>query len=138
MAEDSRADSVPRRADNQDDGTYSCANAERLTRDLKGKMGFKGFVQSDWGAGHGTTVAQGLDMDMPMRATPDYTHQALAQVAPAAIDHAVGRTLTAMYPPTPTPHTHHTPPHTHTHTHTTTTTHTQCCAVRPPFRCAFG
>lgn len=60
-------------------------------------MKFHGFVQSDWGAGHGTTVAAGLDMDMPMSATPDYTHEALSKVPEAAIDHAVGRTLAAMY-----------------------------------------
>ena len=56
---------------NKEDGVYSCSNKERLARDLKGRMGFQGFVQTDWGAGHATTVAAGLDMDMPMTATND-------------------------------------------------------------------
>ena len=68
---------------NKEDGVYSCSNAERLQRDLKKGMAFQGFVQSDWGAGHGTTVEAGLDMDMPMRATPDFAPDELEKV-PAA------------------------------------------------------
>lgn len=78
--------------DNQEDGEYSCTNNRRLKTDLKGVMGFQGLVQSDWGAGHGTTVQQGLDMDMPMSATPDYSPTELRKVDPADIDEAVTRT----------------------------------------------
>jgi beta-glucosidase len=50
---------------NREDGPNSCSNGARLNTDLKGAMGYKGFIQSDWGATHGTTVDQGLDQDMP-------------------------------------------------------------------------
>lgn len=78
--------------DNQEDGEWSCTNSRRLKADLKGAMGFQGLVQSDWGAGHGTTVKEGLDMDMPMSATPDFSPTELNKVAPADIDDAVTRT----------------------------------------------
>ena len=79
-------------SDNQEDGEWSCTNSRRLKSDLKGAMGFQGLVQSDWGAGHGTTVKEGLDMDMPMSATSDYSPTELSKVAPADIDDAVTRT----------------------------------------------
>lgn len=60
-------------------------------------MGFQGLVQSDWGAGHGTTVAEGLDMDMPLTATPDYSPTELAKIDMKDIDDAVTRTLASMY-----------------------------------------
>ena len=77
--------------DNKEDGEWSCTNSRRLTMDLKGAMGFQGLVQSVWGAGHGTTVKEGLDMDMPMSATPDFSPTELSNVAPADIDDAVTR-----------------------------------------------
>ena len=48
-------------------GTFACGNPGSLARDLKGAMGFRGFVQSDWGATHETSVAAGLDQEMPMK-----------------------------------------------------------------------
>mmetsp|Transcript_35795 Transcript_35795/g.94007 ORF Transcript_35795/g.94007 Transcript_35795/m.94007 type:complete len:845 (+) Transcript_35795:43-2577(+) len=54
---------------NRINGTYACENDVTLTTDLKKAMGFQGFVQSDWGATHSTSVSQGLDQEMPM--TPD-------------------------------------------------------------------
>ncbi|CAE7748857.1 bglB [Symbiodinium sp. CCMP2456] len=53
---------------NRVNGTYACANEELLTRDLKQKMGFKGFVMTDWWALHDPaemSVVRGLDMEMP-------------------------------------------------------------------------
>ena len=45
---------------------YSCGNPDTLNRILKGELGFKGFVTSDWGATHGTDfINAGLDMEMP-------------------------------------------------------------------------
>jgi beta-glucosidase len=46
---------------------YACENNETLNTDLKGKMGYAGFVVSDWGATHSTVYAanNGLDMEMP-------------------------------------------------------------------------
>ncbi|CAJ1375363.1 unnamed protein product [Effrenium voratum] len=53
---------------NKVNGTYACANEELLRRDLKQKMGFRGFVMTDWWALHNsvdTSVVRGLDMEMP-------------------------------------------------------------------------
>jgi len=46
--------------------THSCGNEELMERDLKGRMGFGGFVMSDWWAVYDTDYPNsGLDMDMP-------------------------------------------------------------------------
>lgn len=52
---------------NKLNGTYACEDDYTLNTMLKGELGFKGFVQSDWGATHSTSKAvnSGLDMDMP-------------------------------------------------------------------------
>ena len=51
---------------NRINGPYSCGNQENLTEFLKGQIGFKGFVTSDWGATHATDfINAGLDMEMP-------------------------------------------------------------------------
>ena len=47
-------------------GTHACGNDELLKRDLKGRMGFEGWVMSDWWAVHDVDYPNaGLDMDMP-------------------------------------------------------------------------
>ncbi|CEP07730.1 hypothetical protein [Parasitella parasitica] len=48
-------------------GTYACENDYLMNTVLKGELGFKGFVQSDWQATHSTakSVNAGLDMTMP-------------------------------------------------------------------------
>jgi len=86
---------------NQVNGTFSCENDRTLQTDLKNGMGFQGFVQSDWGATHSTSVSQGLDMEMPMdtdgASPPYYFDEAkLAKLPASAIDDAVERTLAAM------------------------------------------
>jgi len=43
---------------------YSCGNSKQF-KVLKESMGFKGFVQSDWWATHNTSIAAGLDQEMP-------------------------------------------------------------------------
>ncbi|GAA5800706.1 glycoside hydrolase superfamily, partial [Helicostylum pulchrum] len=52
---------------NMANGTYACENEYLMNTVLKGELGFKGFVQSDWSATHSTVDAanNGLDMDMP-------------------------------------------------------------------------
>ena len=47
-------------------GTGACANPDLMQRDLKQRMGFQGFVMSDWDAADETSVTKGLDMCMPM------------------------------------------------------------------------
>ncbi|OUM64902.1 glycoside hydrolase family 3 protein, partial [Piromyces sp. E2] len=48
-------------------GTYSVQNKRLLTDVLKGKMGFQGFVMSDWWSIYDVekSFAAGMDMDMP-------------------------------------------------------------------------
>jgi len=47
-------------------GTYACDNDDTLNGILKNELGFRGFVMSDWNAGHSTMSAMtGLDMTMP-------------------------------------------------------------------------
>ena len=47
-------------------GPYACGNSATLTGILRGQLGFKGFVTSDWGANHATSfINDGLDMEMP-------------------------------------------------------------------------
>lgn len=47
--------------------TYSCENSHTLNEILKGELGFRGFVMSDFFATHSgvTSALAGLDMDMP-------------------------------------------------------------------------
>lgn len=44
---------------------WSCENDETLRVDLKERLNFSGFVMSDWGATHSTSINQGLDQEMP-------------------------------------------------------------------------
>jgi len=51
---------------NKVNGPFACGNADTLKTILKGELGYKGFVTSDWGAVHSTYfINQGLDMEMP-------------------------------------------------------------------------
>ncbi|MEV8565200.1 glycoside hydrolase family 3 C-terminal domain-containing protein [Streptomyces sp. NPDC051322] len=51
---------------NKVNGAQACGNKHTLTDILRGELGFKGFVTSDWGANHGTDyLNDGLDMEMP-------------------------------------------------------------------------
>lgn len=52
---------------NMVNGTYACENNYTLNEVLKGDLGFKGFVVSDWGGTHSTVKAAlaGLDIEMP-------------------------------------------------------------------------
>jgi beta-glucosidase len=51
---------------NRVNGPFACDSADTLKTILKGEIGFKGFVTSDWGAVHSVLfINQGLDMEMP-------------------------------------------------------------------------
>src|SRR5215469_11694833 len=51
---------------NKLNGTYACGKRETLIDILRGELGFKGFVTSDWGAVHAPSfINNGLDMEMP-------------------------------------------------------------------------
>ena len=50
---------------NHIDGPYACGNLSTLTTILRGELGFKGFVTSDWGATHSALFMNaGLDVEM--------------------------------------------------------------------------
>ena len=51
---------------NKVNGSFACADGNQLHRDLKTRMGFRGLVQSDWGAAHAMSIAEGLDEEMPI------------------------------------------------------------------------
>ncbi len=56
---------------NRINGPFACDNAETLQGMLKGELGFKGFVTSDWGAVHSVLfINHGMDMEMPGAAYP--------------------------------------------------------------------
>ncbi|KAF2096300.1 beta-D-glucoside glucohydrolase [Rhizodiscina lignyota] len=52
---------------NKVNGTYSCENKHTMTEVLKGELGFKGYIMSDWNAQTTTinSANSGLDMSMP-------------------------------------------------------------------------
>ena len=51
---------------NRVNGAFACGNKHNLTTILRGQMGFKGFITSDWGAVHAVNfINDGLDMEMP-------------------------------------------------------------------------
>jgi beta-glucosidase len=51
---------------NHINGPFACDNSDTLKTILKGELGFKGFVTSDWGGVHSVTfINHGLDMEMP-------------------------------------------------------------------------
>ncbi|MFZ0746910.1 MAG: glycoside hydrolase family 3 C-terminal domain-containing protein [Terracidiphilus sp.] len=57
---------------NRVNGTSACGNPDTLTKILRGQIGFKGFVTSDWGATHAVTfINSGLDMEMPGEPSPN-------------------------------------------------------------------
>jgi beta-glucosidase len=58
---------------NQVNSAYACQNGPLLNNDLKGQMGFPGFVMSDWGATHSTvdSALNGLDVEMSVAQEPD-------------------------------------------------------------------
>jgi beta-glucosidase len=56
---------------NRINGPFACDNSDTLKAVLKGDIGFKGFVTSDWGAVHSVTfINHGLDMEMPGAVEP--------------------------------------------------------------------
>lgn len=48
---------------NRVNGVYACENSFLLNDVLRRDWGYKGFVMSDWGAVHSTSIRQGLDQE---------------------------------------------------------------------------
>ncbi|HTV58035.1 MAG TPA: glycoside hydrolase family 3 C-terminal domain-containing protein [Verrucomicrobiae bacterium] len=57
---------------NRINGLFSCGNPDTLKTILRGELGFKGFVTSDWGGVHSASfINDGLDMEMPGKLPAD-------------------------------------------------------------------
>lgn len=86
---------------NKINGFWSCENPETLQLDFKERIGFKGWVMSDWGATHSTSINQGLDQEMPGSGhmNPVQLGAALksGSVTLAKIDDSVHRILMPMF-----------------------------------------
>lgn len=87
---------------NRINSTYSCENDETLNKELKGYVGFNGWVMSDWGATHSTQGAAngGLDQEMPDSSFfgTNLKNAILAGTVPQSrVDDMVLRILTALY-----------------------------------------
>jgi beta-glucosidase len=79
---------------------WSCENNGTLGVDLRDRLKFQGFVMSDWGATHSTSIQQGLDMEMPGDGYFGNTLLQLIQqgkIPQSVVDTSVMRILTAMY-----------------------------------------
>ncbi|KAG0928436.1 hypothetical protein G6F35_007997 [Rhizopus arrhizus] len=74
---------------NRVNGTYSCENDYLLNTVLKGELGFKGFVQSDWSATMSTVPSanHGLDMTMPGDIVYHSNNSYFGKNLTAAVDH---------------------------------------------------
>eukprot|EP00931_Biecheleriopsis_adriatica_P060548 TRINITY_DN36373_c0_g1_i1.p1 TRINITY_DN36373_c0_g1~~TRINITY_DN36373_c0_g1_i1.p1 ORF type:complete len:842 (-),score=155.27 TRINITY_DN36373_c0_g1_i1:8-2509(-) len=80
---------------NKVNGTYACSNRNLLQRDLRERMGFRGFVMSDWGATHETALESGQDMDMPGNSGL-YSPAAVRKYR-TSVDESAKRVLAAIY-----------------------------------------
>ncbi len=80
-------------------GTWSCENGMTLATDLKERLGFKGWVMSDWGATHSMSIAQGLDQQMPKGGFMDSIEAAVkaGTVSQAQVDDSALRILTPLF-----------------------------------------
>jgi len=81
---------------NKLNGIYSCSNGDLLNRDLKQRMGFQGFVQSDWWAAHEMSLGQGLDQEMPGTQNI-WSVENLREQNPQLVDEAARRVLAVMH-----------------------------------------
>ena len=87
---------------NKIDGTWACEN-KKILDDLKYRIGFDGWVMSDWGATHSLekAVNAGLDQEMGRAEywKPNLLAQAVEQgtISMDIIDDKVTRMLTSMY-----------------------------------------
>lgn len=82
---------------NQINGTHACENSASLKEDLKGTLGFKGFVMSDWGAVHSPSLDRGLDQEMPFGGMVNEITSAIGILKEADVDESVSRILWAMF-----------------------------------------
>ena len=82
---------------NRVDGVAACSSPDLLERDLRGGLGFQGFVVSDWAAAHAPPYT-GCDVDMPGSGVEDAPNgsswfEDLGDVDDAVIDAMASRVL---------------------------------------------
>lgn len=86
---------------NKINGIWSCENSLTLAGDLKNVTGFQGYVMSDWGATHSTSIMEGLDVEMPgagfMNADMISAGIAAKNISQDKVDDSVYRILWAMF-----------------------------------------
>ena len=86
---------------NQLNATYSCENDETLRTDLRERLGFGGFVVSDWGATHSTAKSANASLDIEMPGGLYYKSLSTAikrgYVSNATVRTMAHRVLTQMY-----------------------------------------
>ena len=81
--------------------TYACEDRFTITDELKGRLGFDGFVVSDWGATHSTVASALAGLDMEMGSAKFYGAALVAavkagQVDAKAVDEKAERVLRTM------------------------------------------
>lgn len=85
---------------NKVNGKNACGSDEILKTDLKERMGFKGWVMSDWLATHGIALSEGLDQEMPwsMHYNEPNLEKALltGKATMAQVEDSVSRMLTPL------------------------------------------
>jgi beta-glucosidase len=86
---------------NKINGLWACENPETLNTDLKGHLGFNGWVMSDWWATHSVSINAGLDQEMPTGYffTPENLQAMLANntVVTDKIDESLKRIFVPMF-----------------------------------------
>ena len=82
---------------NKINGVWSCENPETLGEIRKAPISYKGYVMSDWGATHSTSISAGLDVEMP---GAGYMNEAALKAEDHSVDKvrtSTTRILTAMF-----------------------------------------
>ncbi len=86
---------------NRINGIYACENPDTQNTLLKGELGFRGWIMSDWGATHSLAASAlgGLDMEMPTGINFLQLKAAIesGQVPESQLDDMVLRILTSMF-----------------------------------------
>jgi len=88
---------------NRVNGIWACEDDNTLNKILRGRLGFKGWVMSDWDATHSTvqSLTSGLDVEMPANVyfgAPTLAPLVRAgQVDESLIDDKVARVLATMH-----------------------------------------
>lgn len=77
---------------------WSCENNQTLNTDLRERLGFEGFVMSDWGATHSLSIEQGLDQEMGFDYHNRYFNEfELSKVPSNVLDNSMMRLFTQFF-----------------------------------------